>query len=65
MQQALKQTSPVLAIPEQVTVSVGVASWDGQSDAARQQLMETADRALYLAKQNGRNRVECLQLSTD
>ncbi|MBN1366314.1 MAG: diguanylate cyclase [Dehalococcoidales bacterium] len=44
-----------------VTVSVGVASWpiDG---VMKEELINRADRALYTAKQNGRNRV-CL--STD
>ncbi len=44
-----------------VTVSIGVASWpiDG---VMKEELINRADRALYLAKQNGRNRI-CL--STD
>lgn len=44
-----------------VTVSIGVASWpiDG---VMKEELISRADRALYFAKQNGRNRV-CL--STD
>jgi diguanylate cyclase (GGDEF)-like protein/PAS domain S-box-containing protein len=39
-----------------VTVSIGVAEV-GQSDASVQELISRADRALYLAKSNGRNRV--------
>ncbi len=43
-----------LSIP--VTVSIGCATWvQGESAAA---LMERADKALYLAKANGRCRVE-------
>jgi diguanylate cyclase (GGDEF)-like protein len=39
-----------------VTVSLGIAAAD--SDTTVSQLFERADRALYRAKQNGRNRVE-------
>jgi diguanylate cyclase (GGDEF)-like protein len=45
-----------LAGPAEITVSVGVAAFpaEGQTTSA---LIETADRALYLAKQRGRNQV--------
>ena len=43
----------------QVTVSIGVAQ-NGHADADLRGLLEQADKALYLAKQNGRNRVEAL-----
>lgn len=42
-----------------VTVSIGVAE-NGPADADLSGLFEQADKALYLAKQNGRNRVETL-----
>jgi two-component system chemotaxis family response regulator WspR len=43
---------------EHVTISVGVASTIPQrGDTAFQQLIETADRALYEAKNTGKNRV--------
>jgi diguanylate cyclase (GGDEF)-like protein len=47
-----------LAGPSEITVSIGVAAFpaDGQTTSA---LIETADRALYLAKQRGRNQVGC------
>ncbi|WP_230532204.1 GGDEF domain-containing protein [Microvirga roseola] len=40
--------------PLPVTVSIGVATFDGHPDFSR--LIEMADRALYTAKRNGRNR---------
>jgi diguanylate cyclase (GGDEF)-like protein len=45
-----------LAHPGEITVSIGVSAFpaDGQTTSA---LIETADRALYLAKQRGRNQV--------
>jgi len=39
-----------------VTVSIGVATWPGPGDAP-EALLEAADKALYRAKQGGRNRV--------
>lgn len=40
----------------QVTVSQGVVTWDGHTKA--DDLIARADKALYQAKENGRNRVE-------
>jgi PleD family two-component response regulator len=40
-----------------VTVSIGVATSESE-ECAPQQVLETADKALYRAKENGRNRVE-------
>ncbi len=40
-----------------VTLSVGLAMWPGAGELP-EQLLQDADRALYRAKQNGRNRVE-------
>ncbi|MHA7878955.1 MAG: sensor domain-containing diguanylate cyclase [Saccharospirillum sp.] len=42
-----------------LTLSLGVASWPVQT-ARAQDLLARADKALYLAKQRGRNRIECL-----
>lgn len=40
------------------TISIGVAVATFPTDSSAHQLFETADRALYLAKENGRDRVE-------
>jgi diguanylate cyclase (GGDEF)-like protein/PAS domain S-box-containing protein len=52
--------------PINVTISIGVASLANEIDTP-DQLIDTADRALYLAKRSGRNRVvgESSQLSTE
>lgn len=42
-----------------LTLSLGIASWPGQTSRAHD-LLNRADKALYQAKQRGRNRVECL-----
>jgi diguanylate cyclase (GGDEF)-like protein len=43
----------------QVTLSAGAATFPHPAIQEAQQLVECADKALYTAKQNGRNRVEC------
>jgi len=46
-----------LAAPASITVSLGIANYPEDSDSVTG-LIEAADRALYIAKRNGRNRVE-------
>ena len=41
-----------------VTVSIGISSANQKSASNLKQIVEEADRALYLAKENGRNRTE-------
>ncbi|MEM6258893.1 MAG: HDOD domain-containing protein [Planctomycetota bacterium] len=42
------------------TVSVGVASWQpGYEDLTAEQLTQRADKAVYTAKESGRNNVKC------
>jgi len=43
-----------------LTISLGVASLNGQSESLSG-IIDSADKALYLAKQNGKNRVETIK----
>jgi len=47
-----------LAAPGAITISLGVATFPRDGDRA-DALIRAADRALYLAKRHGRNRIEC------
>jgi len=62
LQTVLSSTRPLPGIERQVTVSIGGATLAGPGRSTAEQLLETADRALYLAKQNGRNRNEFLRM---
>jgi diguanylate cyclase (GGDEF)-like protein len=44
--------------PLRIAVSIGVASFPAHADSA-QALVAAADSAMYVAKQNGRNRINC------
>jgi len=58
---ALEQATPsCTGCP--ITVSVGVTTWEGHDETPPAQILETADKALYNAKQNGRNRIESLEI---
>jgi GGDEF domain-containing protein len=43
-----------------VTISVGVTQYDSLIDKSKQEFIERADRALYISKSEGRNRVSFL-----
>jgi diguanylate cyclase (GGDEF)-like protein len=49
------------AIKVSVTLSIGVACWDGDQELNYDQLLSQADIALYRAKDQGRNMVEVWQ----
>jgi diguanylate cyclase (GGDEF)-like protein len=46
-------------VAEKLTVSIGVASYPDMHITSDQDLIESADKALYTAKKSGRNRVCC------
>jgi diguanylate cyclase (GGDEF)-like protein len=58
----------VLGAPDEPmprTVSVGVASWEpGQENLTAGQLTQRADKAVYTAKESGRNNVKCWGVDT-
>lgn len=48
--------------PCPATISIGVATWNAEEEFSADQLIFAADRALYAAKHNGRDRVEVFDL---
>ncbi len=44
-----------------VTISIGVAQFDSSKDKDKKDFIERADKAMYRAKESGRNRVESAQ----
>jgi diguanylate cyclase (GGDEF)-like protein len=55
---AVKALGPFAGDHEPVTVSIGVASQQPGAGGKQGQLFDEADKALYRAKHNGRDRVE-------
>lgn len=51
-------------IGQQISVSIGISTYDQDNEGATLALIEAADAALYKAKQNGRNQVCFMPLST-
>ncbi|MDZ7727361.1 MAG: sensor domain-containing diguanylate cyclase [Dehalococcoidia bacterium] len=58
---AVSELTPLDDQPARVTISVGLASAP-EHGASFDELIESADEALYEAKEHGRNRVVCLQI---
>lgn len=56
---AIESLPPFASDKHPVTVSIGIASQHPRSGEKQTQLFSEADKALYQAKRNGRNRVEC------
>lgn len=50
--------NPSVSCPEHITISIGISIFPINQVDSPKELIEKADQALYLAKQNGRNRVE-------
>ena len=55
-EQVIIEAFPGLPVGDRVTLSIGLATWEGQEDTA-ERLLSRADKALYQAKAEGRNRV--------
>jgi diguanylate cyclase (GGDEF)-like protein len=55
--ESLKMAHAPKAVHPHVTLSIGVASFDKERLHDARSLLEAADRALYTAKHEGRNRV--------
>ncbi|MBC2300845.1 GGDEF domain-containing protein [Listeria welshimeri] len=52
---------PIAASGSVITISAGIANYDGHNYPTADELLHAADQALYKAKQNGRNQVNIRQ----
>ena len=55
----IEETSLAVANDQElyITISTGIATWDGQEQIDIPTLLDRADQALYISKQTGRNKV--------
>jgi diguanylate cyclase (GGDEF)-like protein len=60
--EALGIEHPYSTVAETVTVSIGVAATVPRTDVSPEALLKAADKALYEAKENGRNQVRTVAL---
>jgi diguanylate cyclase (GGDEF)-like protein len=60
---ALGLPHPASPVAGYLTVSVGVATASNQLRAGPEQILAAADEALFRAKRNGRNRLECAEFT--
>jgi len=58
---AVEQLPFVAGIESPITVSIGVSTWTTATNTSLEQLLFAADKALYQAKEGGRNRVVATQ----
>lgn len=54
---AVVQLPFVAGVESPITVSIGISTWTSTTDGSLEQLLFAADKALYQAKESGRNRV--------
>ncbi|MBC2026494.1 GGDEF domain-containing protein [Listeria welshimeri] len=55
---------PIAASGSVITISAGIANYDGHNYPTADELLHAADQALYKAKRNGRNQVHIRQTET-
>jgi diguanylate cyclase (GGDEF)-like protein len=58
---AVEQLPFVAGIESPITVSIGISTWTTSANTSLEQLLFAADKALYQAKEGGRNRVVATQ----
>ncbi|HTW80598.1 MAG TPA: GGDEF domain-containing protein [Terracidiphilus sp.] len=57
-------TNDAARVPIPATVSIGFSTWNAEGEASPDQLIRAADRALYAAKQNGRDQTDFVDLNS-